>query len=44
MSQLAQADPAELELLVDGPRATASVAPRVRLGLVLRRPLLLDAE
>ena len=44
VSQLAQADPAKLELLVDGPRATASVAPRVRLRLVFRRPLLLDAE
>src|SRR5690349_3406695 len=44
MCQLAQADPAQLELLVDGPRPAAPVAPRVRLGLVLRRPLLLDAE
>src|SRR4051794_19464205 len=44
MRELAQADPAQLELLVDGTRAAAPVAPRVRLRLVLRRPLLLDAE
>src|SRR5262249_19428931 len=44
MSQLPQADAAEPELLEHGTRAAAAAAARVHLGLVLRRPLLLDAE
>src|SRR6476619_2531444 len=42
--ELAQADPAEAELAIDGARATAPVAARVGPGAVLGLPLLLDDE
>src|SRR3954447_4166853 len=44
VSQLAQADPAEAELLEHGARTPAAVAPRVIPHLVLLRLLLLDNE
>src|SRR3954471_1841319 len=44
VSQLAQADPAEAELLEHGARAPAAVAPRVIPHLELLRLLLLDNE
>src|SRR5579864_6197841 len=37
-----EADPAQAEPAVDGPRAPAARAPRVAADLELRRPLLLD--
>src|ERR1700685_222310 len=37
-----EADPAQAEPAVDGPRAPAAHAPRVAADLALRRPLLLD--
>src|SRR5579884_275657 len=43
VSQLAQADPADPELAVDGPRAPAAPAAAVAAGLVLGRPLLADS-
>src|SRR5918994_350068 len=42
--ELAQADPAEAELLEHGARPAAAVAPRVLAHLVALRPLLLDDE
>src|SRR4051812_26939580 len=44
VGELAQADPADPELLVDRPRPTAAVAAAVGTGLVLRRPSGLDHE
>src|SRR4249919_726061 len=44
MGELAQADPAEPELAVDGPWAAATVAARVGPHLVLGLALLLDDE
>ena len=40
----AEADPAQAEPLVDGPRPPAAGAPRVAAHLELRRPLLLDDQ
>src|ERR1700683_1885845 len=40
----AEADPAQAEPAVDGPRAPASGAPRVAADLELRRALLLDDQ
>src|SRR6476659_6856995 len=42
--ELAQADAAKTELLEHGARASAAVAARVRLRLVLRLPLLLGDQ
>src|SRR5271169_949894 len=39
-----EADPAQAEPAVDGPRAPAARAPRVAADLELRRPLLLDDQ
>src|SRR5262245_56670812 len=44
MRELAQADPAEAELAIDGARASAPVAARVGPRCVLGLPLLLDDE